>query len=215
MAAGWGAGMPDLKREKALGGVIAGVDEAGRGPLAGPVVAAAVVLPARLPRVLRAELDDSKKLSAKARESLYSVLIGCATCGVGIAEVEEIDRINILRASLEAMRRAVEALGVAVDCALVDGNQKPPLGCRIECVVGGDGASLSIAAASVIAKVTRDRMMVAYAAAHPGYGWETNMGYGTREHCAALKRLGPTPLHRRSFQPVGDLFDLLEPALEN
>lgn len=210
-----GVEMPDLKREKALGGIVCGVDEAGRGPLAGPVVAAAVVLPARLPRLLRAELDDSKKLPAKTRDVLYDAVTGCATWAVGIAEVEEIDRINILRATFAAMGRAVAGLGVAVDCALVDGNQRPPLPCRSECLVGGDGLSLSIAAASVVAKVTRDRLMARYAELHPGYGWETNMGYGTPEHRAALRRLGPTPLHRRSFQPVGDLFDLLEPVLEN
>lgn len=204
--------MPDLKREKAVGGVIAGIDEAGRGPLAGPVVAAAVVLPPRLPKRLRTELDDSKKLSAKSREELYGVVTGCARWAVGIADVAEIDRVNILRATFLAMGRALDGLGIAVDCALVDGNQKPGLCCRVECVVGGDGLSLSIAAASVVAKVTRDRMMVAYAVQYPGYGWETNMGYGTREHQAALKRLGPSPLHRRSFQPVADLFDMLQPA---
>ncbi len=207
--------MPDFTREKALGGIVAGVDEAGRGPLAGPVVAAAVILPARLPRLLRSDLDDSKKLSAKMRETLYAAVTDCAIWAIGVAEVEEIDRINILRATFAAMGRAVAGLGVTVDCALVDGNQKPPLSCRCECLVGGDGLSLSIAAASVVAKVSRDRMMTRYALEYPGYGWASNMGYATREHQAALKRLGPTPLHRRSFQPVGDLFALLEPVLEN
>ncbi len=205
--------MPDLTREKALGGIVAGIDEAGRGPLAGPVVAAAVVLPPRLPRPLRTELNDSKKLSAAKRESLYALVTGCARWAVGVASVEEIDRVNILQATFLAMARAVDGLGVAVDCALVDGNQRPRgLSCRVECLVGGDGLSLSVAAASVVAKVTRDRMMLDYAARYPGYGWETNMGYGTRAHQQALDRLGPTPLHRRSFAPVGDLFDLLEPS---
>lgn len=204
--------MPDLTHERRLGGVVAGIDEAGRGPLAGPVVAAAVVLPARLPAILAERLDDSKKLSAARREALYDVITDCAAVGIGVAEVAEIDRINILRATFLAMDRAVTGLERAIDCALVDGNQKPPLSCRVECLVGGDGLSLSIAAASVIAKVTRDRMMVALAEAFPGYGWERNMGYGTAEHRAALTRLGPTPHHRRSFAPVGDLFALAERA---
>lgn len=210
-----GVEMPDLKREKAVGGIVAGLDEAGRGPLAGPVVAAAVILPARLPRLLRTELDDSKVLSAKMRETLYAAVTDCATWAVGLADVEEIDRINILRATFAAMGRAVTSLDAAVDCVLVDGNQKPPLPCRCECVVGGDGLSLSIAAASVVAKVTRDRLMIRYAEEYPGYGWETNMGYGTRAHQEALRRLGPSPLHRKSFWPVGDLFDRLEATLEN
>ncbi len=205
--------MPDLRHERRLGGIVAGVDEVGRGPLAGPVLAAAVVLPKRLPRQLRAELDDSKKLSAAKRDALYAGVTGCAVWAVGLADVEEIDRLNILRASLLAMSRAVDGLGMSVDCALVDGSQKPALACRVECLIGGDGLSLSVAAASVVAKVTRDRLMAEHAVQYPGYGWETNMGYGTREHCAALRRLGPTPLHRKSFQPVGDLFDLLEPAI--
>lgn len=207
-----GEQMPDLRHERKLGGIIAGVDEVGRGPLAGPVLAAAVILPQRLPRRLRAELDDSKKLSPNKRQELYAGVTDCAVWAVGMASVEEIDRLNILRASLLAMSRAVDGLGTTIDCALVDGNQKPVLACRVECLIGGDGLSLSIAAASVVAKVTRDRMMADYALQYPGYGWETNMGYGTREHRAALRRLGPTPLHRKSFQPVGDLFDLLEPA---
>lgn len=207
-----GEQMPDLRHERKLGGIVAGIDEVGRGPLAGPVLAAAVILPQRLPRRLRAELDDSKKLSPNKRQELYAGVTDCAVWAVGMASVEEIDRLNILRASLLAMSRAVDGLGLTIDCALVDGNQKPALACRVECLIGGDGLSLSIAAASVVAKVTRDRMMADYALQYPGYGWETNMGYGTREHRAALRRLGPTPLHRKSFQPVGNLFDLLQPA---
>lgn len=198
--------MPDLSHERRLGGVIAGVDEAGRGPLAGPVVAAAVVLPRDLPAVLTERLDDSKKLTRKRREALFDVITGCATVGVGLVDVVDIDRINILQATFLAMTRAVDGLGLAIDCALVDGNQTPRLACRVECLVGGDGLSLSIAAASVIAKVTRDRLMDRLAVQFPGYGWERNMGYGTAEHRAALARLGPTPHHRRSFAPVADLF---------
>ena len=201
--------MPDLVLEIAAGGVVAGVDEAGRGPLAGPVVAAAVVFDrSRLPERLRAECDDSKRLTAKRRAELHDVIQECARVGVGMAEVAEIDTWNILQASLRAMARAVAALGVAVDHALVDGNQKPSLPCNIQCVVGGDGTSLSIAAASIIAKVTRDRLMTRLAADFPGYGWETNVGYGTREHLRALSALGPTPHHRRSFAPVQALLTL-------
>lgn len=193
-------------RERA-GAVIAGVDEAGRGPLAGPVVAAAVILPVlACPRKLRNGLDDSKKLAAEKREELFTLLQACdgAIIGVGRAEVLEIDSVNILNATFRAMARAIEALQHHVDIALVDGNQKPPLAAQIhiDTVIGGDGLSLSIAAASIIAKVTRDRMMCELDATHPGYGWGTNMGYGTREHCAALTTLGATLHHRRSFAPV-------------
>ena len=203
--------MPTLEHEIRIGGIVAGIDEAGRGPLAGPVVAAAVVLEANcIPEVLWAELDDSKQLSAKKREALYAVVMDCAKVGIGLATVEEIDRINILKATFLAMGRAMTDLGLVVDCALVDGNQKPPLACRVECLVGGDGLSLSIAAASVVAKVTRDRMMIELARDFPGYGWETNVGYGTAEHHRGLQSLGPTIHHRRSFQPVFDLLDLME-----
>lgn len=201
---------PDLSFESALSGIVCGIDEVGRGPLAGPVVAAAVILPADLPAVLSAELNDSKVLSAKKREALFEVICATAAYGVGQAEVEEIDRLNILKATFLAMRRAVEALPatMAVDWALVDGNQRPPLPCQVQCIVKGDGRSLSIAAASVVAKVTRDRHMVALGQAFPGYGWERNAGYGTAEHQEAIRRLGPTPHHRRSFAPIADLFEL-------
>ncbi|MBF0372332.1 MAG: ribonuclease HII [Alphaproteobacteria bacterium] len=202
--------MPDFSHEIALGGVVAGLDEAGRGPLAGPVVAAAVVFDhARLPARLLAELNDSKRLSAKKREEMFPLIQDAALCvGVGRAEVDEIDRVNILRATFLAMGRAVAALGVPIDRALVDGNQKPPLPCPTHCLVGGDGLSLSVAAASVIAKVTRDRLMVALAQRFPGYGWERNAGYGTPEHMRALDALGPSPHHRRSFAPVQLAFDI-------
>ena len=184
-------------------GVIAGVDEAGRGPWAGPVVAGAVILDAAsLSPELLTGLDDSKKLSAKRRASLLAALEAEALIGIGQADVGEIETLNILGATLLAMARAVEALGVKPDLALVDGNREPSLGCAVRCVVGGDGQSLSIAAASIAAKVTRDRIMADLAAAFPGYGWERNAGYGTKEHQDALERLGVTPEHRRSYAPI-------------
>lgn len=195
--------MPDLSHEGRLGGVVAGVDEVGRGPLAGPVVAAAVIIdPATLPLRLAEELDDSKKLPKAKRETLATLVLESCRVGFGEASVAEIDTLNILKATFLAMDRAMAALGRTVDCALVDGNQRPPLACRVECLIGGDGLSLSIAAASVIAKVRRDRVMTELAALHPGYGWETNAGYGTPEHMEALRRLGPTPHHRTSFAPI-------------
>lgn len=198
--------MPDLTLEARLGGMVAGIDEVGRGPLAGPVIAAAVILdPATLPERLTRELDDSKKLSAKKREALAALVLESCRVGFGEASVEDIDRINILKATFLAMQRALTDLGVAVDHALVDGNRPPPLPCPVQCVVGGDGISLSIAAASVVAKVRRDRLMAELALAYPGYGWEKNAGYGTALHMEALRRLGPTPHHRRSFAPVAQL----------
>lgn len=198
---------PDFSFEQALEGVICGIDEVGRGPLAGPVVAAAVVLPTALPTILRDQLNDSKLLSAKKRDILFDVIQDCALIGVGEADVTEIDRLNILQATFLAMKRAFETLlkKGAVDWALVDGNQRPPLSCQIQCIVKGDQKSLSIAAASVIAKVTRDRHMSALALTSPGYGWERNAGYGTAEHLAAIHRLGITTHHRRSFSPIADL----------
>ena len=200
--------MPDLSMEAELGGVVAGIDEVGRGPLAGPVIAAAVILdPARLPVRLRERLDDSKVLSRRLRQELAELIPEAAVIGFGEASVEEIDRINILHATLLAMRRAYDALsgamgGRAADHALVDGNRPPDLPCPVRCVVRGDGLSLSIAAASVVAKVRRDAVMADLAAVWPGYGWERNAGYGTAEHLGALRRLGVTPHHRRSFAPV-------------
>ncbi len=195
--------MLDLSIEMRFQGLVCGVDEAGRGPLAGPVVAAAVILERRrLPRRLRDELDDSKKLSAQEREEFALMLRRCALIGVGAASVGEIDRRNILQATFVAMSRAVAALGVAPEIALVDGDRAPPLPCGVHTVIGGDGLSLSIAAASVIAKVTRDRIMHRLAERYGGYGWATNVGYGTPEHQAALRALGATPHHRRSFSPV-------------
>jgi ribonuclease HII len=199
--------MPSFAIERRCQGIVCGIDEAGRGPLAGPVVAAAVVLdPKRFPRSLRERLDDSKVLSVDERNSCFRALGRCAErgaaqIGIGAASVREIDTINILRAALLAMSRAVAALAVAPDLALVDGNVAPPLACTVRTVVGGDGHSFSIAAASVVAKVTRDRLMRALAPRYPGYGWATNVGYATAEHGEAIVRLGPTRHHRRSFAP--------------
>jgi ribonuclease HII len=163
-----------------------------------------------LPVVLRDHLNDSKVLSAKKREDLFDAIHRCALIGLGEADVDEIDRINILQATFLAMRRAFDALRAktAVDWALVDGNQRPPLPCQIQCIVKGDSKSLSIAAASIIAKVTRDRQMSKLAAAFPGYGWEHNAGYGTAQHRQAIDEQGITPHHRRSFSPIAEMLIL-------
>jgi len=199
--------MPNFAREAAIGGLVCGIDEVGRGPLAGPVVAAAVILDRqRMPKSLRQSIDDSKKLSPEEREEYATALRSCATIALGAVCVGEIDRINILRASLLAMRRAVAALPMRPTAALVDGNQAPNLPCPVHTVIGGDGLSLSIAAASIVAKVARDRLMQRLALRYEGYGWTTNVGYATPEHRAAIVRLGLTPHHRLSFQPCPDLF---------
>jgi ribonuclease HII len=202
--------MPDLAIEARCRGRVAGVDEAGRGPLAGPVFAAAVVLPRRVPRVLASLINDSKRLDAAAREAAFAALLaarrdGLVEIGVAAASVAEIARLNILRAALTAMARAVARLPAPPDLALVDGNQPPPLGCAVRCVVGGDALSLSIAAASIVAKVLRDRAMTRLAARWPGYGWEHNAGYATAAHREALRRLGPTRHHRAGFGTVRQL----------
>ena len=194
---------PSFRYERDHPEPCAGVDEAGRGPLAGPVVAAAVILDRR--RVPHG-IDDSKKLNESAREQLYGRIVRSSTgWGVGIVEVEEIDRLNIYHATMLAMSRAVDALGVEPGMVLVDGNALPKWRHPATAIVSGDALSRSIAAASIIAKVTRDRMMLDYHAQYPGYGWHQNKGYGTAEHRAALTLLGPTPLHRRSFAPVAQL----------
>jgi len=181
-------------------GPICGVDEAGRGPLAGPVVAAAVILNRKkTPK----GLNDSKQLTPEDREELFPRIMDMAVAvGVGEASVDEIDLINIRQATHLAMARAVRALAIAADFALVDGNDAPALPCPCDTIIDGDARSVSIAAASIIAKVTRDRMMAALHEAHPGYGWITNKGYSTEEHLEALNRLGPCIHHRRSFAPV-------------
>jgi ribonuclease HII len=185
---------------------IAGIDEVGRGPLAGPVVAAVAVIDRGVAkRKLLRLIDDSKKLVREDRETAYEAMIasGCVRFAVGEASVEEIDSINILQATFLAMRRALQGMAALPDIVLIDGNQVPPeLGCRAETIVGGDARSYSIAAASIFAKVTRDRYMCRLAEAFPGYGWETNVGYKSPAHFRALKALGPTPHHRRSFAPV-------------
>ena len=203
--------MPDFSIENSLGlaknAAIAGVDEVGRGPLAGPVTAAALVINrTKSLGALSALVDDSKKLSASRRAALMPAIEDVSTLALGWASREEIDRLNILGATLLAMRRAVDdlsaCLGRMPDFALIDGNRDPGLTCPTRTVVKGDGISVSIAAASIVAKVARDRMMKDLATRYPGYGWERNAGYGTSEHLVALNRLGPTPEHRRSFEPV-------------
>jgi ribonuclease HII len=195
---------PHYKVERAAGGRVAGLDEVGRGPLAGPVIAAAVVFPKGVPRALAKLLDDSKKLTAERRLAASMALYasGLAEIGIGAASVAEIERINILHASLLAMRRAVMRLPSPPDLALVDGNRPPNLPCAVQCVVGGDALSLSIAAASIVAKVARDRLMARLGVRFPQYGWETNAGYGTPAHCEALAANGISPHHRRGFAPV-------------
>ena len=194
---------PDLALEQRHGrrhGLpIAGIDEAGRGPWAGPVVAAAVILD---PQAIPAGIDDSKALTPDMREQLFDAIMETSQVGVGIADVARIDSENILRATFWAMGEAVRALGRRPALALVDGSCLPDLPCPAEAIVGGDACSLSIAAASIIAKVTRDRLMVELARQHPGYGFERHKGYGTPEHARALTLLGACPIHRRSFAPV-------------
>ena len=203
--------MPDFTLETAAGGRVAGVDEAGRGPLAGPVVAAAVIFPVGVPLDLARLLNDSKQLSAAQRAIAYAALLSCVDVEIAIAaaSVTEIARLNILQASLLAMARAVARLPRLPDLALVDGNQPPALACPVRCVVRGDGISLSIAAASIIAKVTRDRAMARLDARYPGYGWTENAGYATALHRAALVRLGSTAHHRAGFGTVRILRDLI------
>ena len=200
--------MPDFAFEDAAladfgaDALIAGVDEVGRGPWAGPVVAAAVILRRnKLPD----GLDDSKALSKAKREALFDAIHAAAHVSLGSASVEEIDALNILQASLLAMTRAVEGLAVAPHIALVDGNRAPTLACPVRTIVKGDAKSLSIAAASIIAKVTRDRIMAELAVEHPDYGWERNAGYGTRQHQAGLKLVGICRHHRKSFAPIREL----------
>jgi ribonuclease HII len=201
--------MADFAHERRLGGRVAGIDEAGRGPLAGPVVAAAVVFNdvRRAPRGLRDQVDDSKKLSREQRETAFARLIAMARDGelvfsVAAASVGEIDRLNILRATFLAMRRAVSRLPAAPDHALIDGDRLPPdLPCAATPVIGGDARCLSIAAASILAKVIRDRAMTRLSARYPAFGWETNAGYGTEIHTQALAQVGPCRHHRLSFAP--------------
>ena len=207
MAPGVSRPMADFafETEARLAGLwpVAGVDEVGRGPLCGPVTAAAVILdPAHIP----GGIGDSKTLSAAKREALAGAIMASACWSVAHASVSEIDRLNILHASHLAMERAVAGLAKRPGFVLVDGNRLPKsLPCPARAVVKGDAKSLSIAAASILAKVVRDRLMVDLAQQHPGYGWERNAGYPTKDHLAALLNLGVTPQHRRSFKPVHNI----------
>jgi ribonuclease HII len=207
--------MPDYLIESQHAGRVAGVDEAGRGPLAGPVVAAAVVFAGGVPADLAVLLDDSKKLDPAQRMAAFLALRGCATAeiGVGAASVAEIARLNILHATMLAMARAVLRLHMPPDVALVDGNYPPKLTCQVRCVVGGDALSLSIAAASIVAKIVRDRAMARLGARFPVYGWAENAGYATGRHRQALRQFGATRHHRAAFGSVRQLSLLLDPAL--
>lgn len=207
--------MPDFTHERNIpdlftprNGLIAGVDEAGRGPLAGPVVAGAVIFPnLEIDDYLRNELNDSKKLTAAKREKLFDALHASnALIGFGTASVEEIDALNILQATFLAMRRAVEALPRTPDFALIDGNKVPPsLPCPAQALIKGDALSLSVAAASIVAKVTRDRIMTDLAKEFPFYGWEKNAGYGTKAHLDGIAAHGVCPHHRKTFAPIKDM----------
>ncbi len=195
--------MPDFAFEARIGGRVAGVDEVGRGPLAGPVTAAAVVLD---PACIPAGLDDSKKLSIKKREAVWLDILAVADVSVAHASVREIEELNILRASHLAMMRAIAGLRMPPDHVLVDGTMLPrDLALPATPIVRGDARSLSISAASIVAKICRDRIMVDLAQQHPGYGWETNMGYPSKSHRLALQNLGVTPHHRRTFKPVHNM----------
>ena len=194
---------PDWTFESRFTGPVCGVDEAGRGPLAGPVVAAAVILdPENLPK----GLNDSKVLSHEVRELLMNDIFVMCDVGIGIAEPEEIDRANILGATMIAMQRAVESListvGENPTVALIDGNKAPPLPCPAQTLIKGDSRCLSIAAASIVAKVTRDHLMLDADRRFPGYDFATHKGYGTKIHRSAIQELGPCPIHRRSFNPI-------------
>ncbi len=201
--------MPNWEIEDKYQGIVCGVDEAGRGPWAGPVVAGAAVFLTRnvAPELLK-NLNDSKKLSAKKREQLYDLLRleeakGHILCAIGEASAEEIDNLNILQATFLAMQRAVSQLSVSPQTALIDGNRLPAkFSCPCDCFIGGDGLSYSISAASILAKVYRDRLMTALAQKYPAYGFDKNAGYGTAQHILALKENGITPEHRKSYKPI-------------
>lgn len=201
---------PSFELELPYAHPVAGIDEVGMGPWAGPVVAAAVILSRDTPPALLKQLNDSKKLSEKTREHIFEQLLEhpeYVQMGIGQASVEEIDAINIRQAAMLAMERAVACLPVQPLAALVDGTAKPALSCPVQLVIKGDQKSFSIAAASIVAKVTRDRLMKELAEQYPAYGWETNAGYGTAVHQAALKQHGITPWHRRSYAPIKVLIE--------
>jgi ribonuclease HII len=203
---------PSFRHEQACGApeiLVAGIDEVGRGPLAGPVVAAAVIFdPACLPRRLVRQINDSKQVAAPLREAIFEAVQGRIDYAIGQASVAEIDALNIYNASFLAMQRALAALPRAPEVAIVDGNRAPELPCRTQPVVGGDRLCLSVALASILAKVTRDRLMRDLDAQYPGYGWAQNVGYNTPEHRAALLDLGVTPEHRTSFRFVSEVLSV-------
>jgi ribonuclease HII len=203
---------PDFSIESEYNGIIVAIDEVGRGPLAGPVMAAAAIVDAN---AIPDGLNDSKKLSAKKRNALYDAILATCRVEVGVATEAEIESLNILGATKLAMIRAYEALGVQATIALIDGNQPPQLPCPTRCVIKGDSKCLSIAAASIVAKVTRDRYMAKLAALFPYYGWEKNAGYGTKLHIDGIRTHGITPHHRRGFAPIKDMLatDMATPRL--
>ncbi len=194
---------PDFSFEDQYPGIVCGIDEVGRGPLAGPVVAAAVVIQRdKMPRAILEQINDSKKLTAKKREYLFSKIHEFSYVSLAECDVTEIDKINILQASLRAMEKACMGLSVRPVTALVDGNQSPKLSCKVKTIIQGDSRSFSIAAASIVAKHYRDSLMTRIANDFPHYGWETNAGYGTAHHMKALEIHGVTIHHRRTFAPV-------------
>lgn len=204
--------MPDWSYEDNCTGLIAGVDEAGRGPWAGPVVAGAVAFLTRdIDPFLLSTLNDSKKLSAKKREELYAVLEkerdrGHLLFAIGESSAQEIDEINILQATFKAMQRALSGLSLQPDIALIDGNRTPKnFSCAVQTIIKGDSLSYSVAAASIVAKVYRDRLMTALALKYPHYGFEKNAGYGTKTHIEGLKKFGVTPEHRKSYRPIAEI----------
>lgn len=206
--------MPDFELENMVEGVVAGVDEAGRGPWVGPVVAGcAIFLSQNVDKTLLQKLNDSKKLNKKTRELLYELIQqeaqkGTMKIGIGKASAQEIDDINILNASFLAMKRALQAANVHPVLVLVDGNREPKnFGYEVKAVIKGDAKAYSISAASILAKVYRDRLMEDMAKLYPGYGFEKNAGYGTKAHIEGLKRYGVTPEHRRSYAPVKALLE--------
>ncbi len=206
--------MPTWKIENKIGGAVCGVDEAGRGPWVGPVAAGAVMFLSRdiNPEIL-AQIDDSKKLTAKKREKIYDLLLkearaGHLTYGIGIATAAEIDELNILQATFLAMKRAVVKLNPVPQHAIIDGNRLPAeFMCPTSCYIGGDAQSYSIAAASILAKVYRDNLMKELAQKYPGYGFEKNAGYGTKDHVAGLQKYGVTPEHRKSYKPIKEFLE--------
>ncbi len=198
--------MPDFSLEIEMPLPVAGIDEVGRGPWAGPVLACACIInPLNFSDELAAKLDDSKKLTAKRRQDLYQPLLQSSIVGIGQASVKEIDKYNILQATFMAMRRALANLPQMANSALVDGNKDPSLGIMTKTIIKGDSKSFSIAAASVIAKVTRDKIMQDLAIDFPHYGWQSNAGYGTKAHIDGLAKFGITPHHRKSFAPIAKL----------